>query len=168
MRIHLYILTLLILIGSSCKKDADNFPDFNTITSRDINAQPIGAADRDDWNLNDSWVSVENNLFPNTSTSTAYPLVSSLMQTAGYPNPCGATVFRISFGITTNATADVKIVDQSFNVITSAANIAADSQGRINVNLDISSIPSGQIVRAYYIVSDNSCVYRGHGDIEKQ
>jgi hypothetical protein len=169
--ISITVFIFSALLFTSCGKQDNtepvpDYPTFANYTSTDIQGQIISAADSDDWRKNDLWVgnvasliSYSNNYVPcdADTQSIVYP---------AYPNPTNGIV-NLSFDIEPTTAVTYRIVNQTFNVIASGDTIKSTSNN-LTIPVDLTAqVTANELVRVYYaIIKNNSCAYRGHGDIK--
>lgn len=171
---HYILITVILtsfLVG--CKKDDSNiqtgstltnYPLFTGYTSTDNNGAPTWLTDSTDWTNDTSWISSEKSLFPQYLYLTHdFEPYSSIQFHPAYPNPTTSTT---NFYLTkaTDIRLSFKVVNSNFNVIASSDSIYSNSFG-VNTAAIIS--PVDTMIRIYYIFERNdSCLYKGHGDIK--
>lgn len=155
------LVLILILCGTACKEKDDDKEDpkisISGITERDGNGNLTGNVDPADWNMNTSFNSMENALFPSDKLpicmdrDTAYKIVL-------YPNPNdGIFVFGT---IIPKERTSIRIVDEYLNVLYKNDSITKNS---LTIREDQNT--SKRKVRLYYRVYNDSCKYQGYGDI---
>lgn len=165
-------IAIFFILG--CKKEDNNIvsggtqnsntPPFNGYTATDITGVPMGLTDSTDWTTNDTWLTVEKELFDDyESFVNNCPLDSNLTVYPAYPNPT-ADLFFLTFVKDSSARFRIRIVNQQFDKL-----ISADSIYSNNIAIDLNGLitSSDTMVRAYYMfVLNDSCLFKGHGDIK--
>ena len=130
---------------------------FNGISERDPTGVPVREADPDDWNFKDTWAAQELALFgKGYGSDCMLPEAYNIM---AYPNPIIDKVV-IDAGKPESVRLAIRVVDRNFKVL-----LALDSIYSKSTMLDFSKFGIQDTVRVYYKYIDNSCEYRGHGDI---
>ena len=168
----LLITSTLLVCSCGPKDNTDPIPDYPTFSNysgTDNNAQPTTSADTDDWNLNDLWVGNVVSVIPYISdygNPCETDQVSSV--SPAYPNPTLGT-FILTFNIDQNSSVAYRVVNQDFDILASGDTLKTTSNP-LNINIDISNqVVSNELVRVYYaIIKNNTCSFKGHGDIKIQ
>ena len=164
-------IAFFIIIG--CNKEENNsiptdnqniIPTFSGYTAMDEVGNPIGVTDTSDWTNDDDWMIKEKALFEDyESLSHKIPFDTSLKIHPAFPNPC-SEIFCLALVKDSTTMFRARLVNQEFDIL-----IAADSIYNKNMmfKLDELNISTDSILRLYYMfVKDDSCLYKGHGDIK--
>ena len=159
-----------ILIVTSCKKEEikestnENIPTFTGYTSTDEVGYPMGLTDNSDWTLDDSWSTIEKELFNDyNSYNDDCTLDSNIKIRPGYPN-AASDVFSISLVKDSTIKFKIRLVNQKFETLASL-----DSLSHNSIAFDVSEPRSNSesMLRVYYMfIKESNCLYKGHGDIK--
>ncbi len=144
----------------SCKKEEpivkeDNIY-FKGITAKDDNGVPI-SNDSTDWNIKDSWMDKEKNLFSKHYKTDCQPGFDYLIDL--YPNPNNG-IFSLYLKMPNDARLDLRMVDRSYNLLFSKDSIEVNL-----ISFNLENLVLKDTVRMYYKFVNAGCEYRGHGDI---
>ncbi len=155
----------------SCNKQNNeepvpDYPTFGTITSTDIQGQIIGPIDTDDWNKNDLWVGTVAGAIPYSNDYGPCDADTQTVVYPAYPNPTTGNI-NLSFDIEPTTAISYRVVNQDFTTI-AAGDTIKSTTNNLTIPIDLSaSVSANEIVRVYYaIIKNNTCAYRGHGDIQ--
>lgn len=176
MKKHLIWLTAILsitLVG--CNKEetgpqtgasgsSGNYPSFTGYTSTDNNGMLTAYYDSTDWENDTNWISVEENLFPEFPNLVSdFEAYSSVGIFPAYPNPTSsATYFQLSKE--SNVRFSYRVVNKNFITIASSDSVYNNSFGLNTMNV---VSPTDTMVRVYYFFERNdSCLYKGHGDLK--
>jgi hypothetical protein len=164
-------IAFFIIIG--CNKEENNsiptdnqniIPTFSGYTAMDEVGNPIGVADTSDWTNDDDWMIEEKALFEDyESLSHKIPFDTGLKIHPAFPNPC-SEIFLLALVKDSITMFRAKLVNQKFDIL-----IAADSiyNKTMMFKLDELNISTDSMLRLYYMfIKDDSCLYKGHGDIK--
>lgn len=168
-----YLLAVLLIFNVGCKKDntnnpssgsSTNFPLFTGYTSTDNSGVPMGLTDPTDWINDTNWLPSEENLFPQyQNLINDFEHDTTIQIYPAYPNPTSSVTF-FQLSKESDVRFSFRVVNKNFNTIASADSLYINSFG-INT-IDIAS-PTDTMVRIYYFFERNdSCLYKGHGDIK--
>jgi hypothetical protein len=173
--IRLYILIIIILtsIIVGCKKDdsniqtgntSNNYPSFTGYTSTDNSGVPTGLNDPTDWTNDTNWVYSEENLFPQLQFLTSdFEAYSNIEVHPAYPNPASSNP-SVQITKASDVLLSFKVVNSTFNVIASMDSIYSNA---FTINTETIISPADTMIRIYYLLERNdSCLYKGHGDIK--
>ena len=165
LKITVYIV-LFVFVG--CEKEenhSSDIPTFSGYTATDIFGVPMGLTDTTDWTNDDVWLAVEKKLFANyesyinncffDSKTSIYP---------SYPNPTVNRLFYISVIKDSNTMYMIRVVNKHFDKL-----ILEDSISRKTIIFNLTGLTqdSDTMLRAYYMfIRNDSCLYKGHGDIK--
>lgn len=162
-----YLFLILCLCFVAC--DDDDVMEIDTaihitgVTLTDI-AGVVLSDDPTDWQLTDEWTAAEQALFPTPTLESCTP---KNMETAFpiYPNANNG-VFYFGLANLQNSTAYIRIVDENLTLISVADSLVLENEFS-DFAFDLSGMNIQNTVRMYYqiIPADESCTYRGHGDI---
>ncbi len=168
---HLFLLLSISLLLLNCKKEKVNtsnstgtYPLLSDYTATDNYGVSMGKTDATDWNNDLNWLSSEQNLFSNFGSliKTVNPYNTISFKPA-FPNPTGSNV-NFYFVKPSNVKFYYRLVNKDFKVIQSGDSILYDV-----FKMAISDIvsKSDTMVRMYYYFERNdSCLYKGHGDLK--
>lgn len=151
----------------SCGKASKFAGGFSKFTPTNTNGENVGTIDPTDWRLDDKFTKAENALFDDSLVNKGQCVLGS-NRVVVYPNANNGNFF-FSFDQLSvfNLVEDLHFVvlNQNFQTIkTGTINI---NQSLGTVIIDCSSlVNNGDFLRIYYILRNNSCSYRGHGDIK--
>jgi hypothetical protein len=152
-------LLIPICIAGCTKKNENNGITFEGITARDQIGIPMANEDPDDWRFDDTvWPGGVAQHFKGHSTGCTAP--DSFLISA-YPNPTTSNAVNIYLNKDPATVVWITVYDRYLHPLVSTPGITGD-----HVGLKLSPADKG-IYRAYYeLLTTDSCVFRGHGDIE--
>ena len=173
MTLNKLIPLLFLIIFFGCKKDkkvsgsgsvgASTPVVFSGFTVTDNLGAANGVVDSTDWTYDKSWTQSEKQLFMGFKSN-----LDSCFKDAGisifpaYANPTTGT-FSLAHKPVSNTLLNLRIVNKKFEKIVSADSV---SSGTIAIKLDGLINNTDTLVRVYYLFTRNdSCVYKGHGDV---
>jgi len=123
----------------------------------------MGLTDPSDWTNDTNWVSSEENLFPqfqNLITDFApYPNIQIF---PAYPNPT-ASVTNFQLSKDSDVRFSFSVVNENFNVLASSDSLYTNAFA-LNTT-GIASAADTMIRVYYYFERNDSCLYKGHGDL---
>lgn len=166
------VLALSILVVGCKKEDTNNtttgntsqFPVFSGYTATDMNAVPMGSADTTDWTHDNSWLTSEKNLFPQLQNMTSnFEPYASIYMFPAFPNPISATT-NFLLSKESDVRFSFRVVNKNFNVL-----LSQDSMYSSTFALNTAGLTSSTdtMVRIYYLFERNdSCLFKGHGDLK--
>ncbi len=162
------ILLSFILIIESCEKNT-NEPDYNKITFEGITTTDIygaytGFYDSTDWRQDDTWQSIEKELFDDYNIYEYNCSIDSNNQIVGYPNPIVDFMFILHFVKDSSTRVDFRVVNQNFDKLVSVDSIY---NNQIAMRFQDILSENDSIIRIYYrFMKENNCGFVGHGDIK--
>ena len=168
------ILLLATLFIISCKKEKNDeainqsIPTFTGYTSTAEDGSPTNLhKDTSDWTLNDKWSTIEKELFEDyDSYNESCILDSNIKIYPGFPNSAGE-IFNISIVSDSTVKFKIKIVNQKFEVLTLTTQDSIDDYNLISFHIEDVKASSDVMLRVYYIfITNNNCLFKGHGDIK--
>lgn len=166
------LLLLLLTIFWGCNKEDDKsdqddqlvFPAFSGYTHTDPIGYVLGEPDETDWTYDENWVQAEKDLFEDYASFyhvSSYD--TSIKLHAAYPNPLTDIIFNLEYLKDPGVYLSVRLVNQEFEPLIKADSIKSNS---VSFKMDEFSISSNTLIRVYYLFFRNdSCLYKGHGDI---
>ena len=161
-------ILLLFVLTTNCSDKNSTEPSknkikFDGITSRDTEANPTGLYDSTDWRLDDSWQSIEKELFSDYELHDYSCAADPNIRIIGYPNPSVGYIFRLEFPKDSTTRVDFRLVNQNFEKIFSRDSIYSNG---IALTFRHLVTENDSMFRMYYrFVTENNCCYIGHGDI---
>lgn len=158
--LKLSLLTALISTSFACKKEHTETAEvfFSGITNRDEDGNLNGFVDEDDWNLNTTFNSKENALFPADNFSICGDATDTVLKVYSYPNPSNG-VFLFGCIIEFDSIS-LRVVDDNYKVL-----YAKDNLTRPSLSIVENGDGGSRLVRMYYRAYNDSCVYQGYGDL---
>lgn len=163
MRIIIVGLTILLISGFSCKKEAIEISGY---TKTDSMGNIMGSVDPTDWTHDTKWTDLEMSVF---NTIGIEPLAGTtaglISMTTAFPNPC-TNYFGIGIQSSTRCVIRMGLVDEDLSTKWSHYQYIDVGVNYINIAPDPSKIGRG-LYRLYYAFEafDQSMFYKGHGDV---
>ena len=114
---RLFIYLILVFGLFSCEKDTKKEPQiiFEGITERDDYGSPIGYIDLTDWQIGDSWIDSEKQLFQDFHSYDYVNSNEANIEITAYPNPFHG-VLNLNLSKKNTTRFDFRIVTTEFKV----------------------------------------------------
>jgi hypothetical protein len=155
-----FLLMLFVMVLHSCDKPVEL--DFTGYTPRDVNAQLMGLPDATDWQMSDAFTATELNLFIDKNNNTTCTIINP-NEFMVFPNASNG-IFVLNWKTSITSKIELHIVNKEFKSIYSYIG-TIDSTFLKSVDIN-NKTSNGEFVRMYYKINNNTCEYRGHGDIK--
>lgn len=167
--IFIALCSVYILLSGSCK-DKNSNPSSNSstpiisgYTATDNNGNLNGLVDNSDWTFTSDWVGQEFDLFEYSDSINYFLQDSTIVMHPAFPNS-NSGIFHLNYQKETHTYFNIRVINKNWEVLISADSIVGN-----NIALDVQGLVdnSGEMVRVYYMFTKNdSCLYKGHGDIQ--
>ena len=165
-----FCLTAFLITFSSCEKEHtpsnshNSIPVFSGYTATDKYGVKTGLEDATDWTYDDIFLAREFDLFtPMDSTLAYYVHDSDIWVSPAFPNS-NSGLFSLTSQSPNEVYWHLRVVNQRWETLITVDSVNAHT---LNFNLQGLTDSSDEFVRVYYFFTQNdSCVYKGHGDIK--
>jgi len=169
-RIYLSLIISFTFLLLGCQKEepkggnSPGYPNISGYTATDNNGNLMGLIDESDWIYDSNWSIGVENLFPEfQNLVNDFGHYSTIQMYPGYPNPTSSASY-FSMIKDNDIRVSFRVVNKYHQVIASADSMYSSTFG-VNTPAIVSSTDT--LIRIYYFFERNdSCLYKGHGDIK--